>query len=138
MYYSEKIRYFACRKRKSNLTVGYIYQVERISDFFCQLDHREYRHKTQVEHLKLIGKNHNVYFDMIIAEAGDDGEIEKVISSFPELSDTMVAKYINEHSELLLNPFDVEQEIEKMNTFDYQYEDYNSYLGKVLCTLYGL
>ena len=76
---------------------------------------------------------------MIIAEsAGDDGEIEKVISSFPELSDTMVAKYINEHSELLLNPFDVEQEIEKMNTFDYQYEDYNSYLGKVLWNFYTL
>ena len=71
----------------------------------------------------------------------DDGEIEKMISSFPALSDTMVTKYINERTELLLNPFDVEKEIEKMNTFDYQYEDYNSYLGKLFqsfSTLFGL
>lgn len=68
---------------------------------------------------------------MIIA-ARDEVDIDKVISSFPTLSDTTVANmlHINEHAQLLPNPVDIESEINKMNSFDYHYEDFNSYLGK--------
>ena len=70
---------------------------------------------------------------MIIA-ARDEVDIDKVISSFPTLSDTTVANmlHINEPTQLLSNPLDIESEINKMNSFDYYYEDFNSYLGKEL------
>ena len=76
-------------------------------------------------------------FDMIDAARDQNSEIEKVISSFPELSDTTVANMldINDCSEFL-TANQVEQQFEKleieqkMNTFDCYYEDYNTYLGK--------
>ena len=68
---------------------------------------------------------------MIIA-ARDEVDIDKVISSFPTLSDTTVANmlHINEQTQLLPNPVDIESEINEMNSFDHHYEDFNSYLGK--------
>ena len=74
---------------------------------------------------------------MIDSAWDQNGEIEKVISSFPELSDTTVVNMldINECSEFL-TANQVEQQFEKleieqkMNTFECYYEDYNTYLGK--------
>ena len=87
--------------------------------------------------MKSVGIGHNHLFDMIDSAWDQNGEIEKVISSFPELSDTTVANMlnINECSEFL-TANQVEQQFEKleieqkMNTFECYYEDYNTYLGK--------
>ena len=67
----------------------------------------------------------------MIGLAGDEIGIEKIISSFPIIDEEEANKLLHINTDLLLNSEDIEKIIDNdMNTIDYNYEDYNSYLGK--------